>query len=132
MGRPEPCHRTETESHAGDGADVVDHDLPTTHARNIGAPRGLDGLHRAAATRAFHETDQGQAHLVGHLLAHEVLALDGRVGGAPAHREVVAAHHDRPTVHLGPPEDEVGGREARELIGLVVGGHARDLAQLVE
>ena len=61
-----------------------------------------------------------------------MLALDGRVGGAPPHGEVVAADDDRAAVDLRPPEDEVGRREVLEVVSLVVGRAARDLAQLVE
>ena len=61
-----------------------------------------------------------------------MLALDRRVGGAPTHGEVVAANDDRATVDLRPPEDEVGWCEVLEVVSLVVGRPACDLAQLVE
>jgi hypothetical protein len=61
-----------------------------------------------------------------------VLALDGRVGGAPAHGEVVAAHHHRPAVDARAPEHEVRGREVHQVVALVVLGAAGDLADLVE
>src|SRR5215471_18799382 len=128
----EASHRAQAEGDARHGADVVDHRLPATDSGNVGAARGLDGLDRAAAARALDETDQGQAHLVGHLLAHEVLAFDGGVRGATTHREVVAAYHHGPAIYSGAAEDEVGGSKALELVGLIVGCDAGNLADLVE
>src|SRR5262245_40544699 len=50
----------------------------------------------------------------------------------PPRTEVVAAHHHGPAIDPGAAEDEVGGREALELVGLIVGGDAGNLADLVE
>ena len=111
--------------------------LLTTHSQpgdagHVGAPGGLDGLHRPAAARALDDADQRQAQLVGHLLALVVLALDGGVGGAAPHREVVAAHDHRPAVEPRPAEDEVGRRQLLQVVLGVVGGLPGDLADLVE
>src|SRR5262249_68484 len=40
--------------------------------------------------------------------------------------------HHGPAVDPGAAEDEVGGSEALELVGLIVGGNAGNLADLVE
>ena len=61
-----------------------------------------------------------------------MLALDGRVGRAAAHGEVVAAHHHGAAVHARAAEDEVGRGQALELIVRVVGRLASDLAHFVE
>src|SRR5439155_677207 len=117
---------------ARDRADVGDDPLPAADARDVGAAGRLDGLHRAAATRALDQADQRQPQLVGHRLALQVLFLDGGVGRAAAHREVVAADDDRAPVHFCAAEDEVRRRERLEVVGRVVGGLAGDLADLVE
>src|SRR5206468_3370737 len=122
----------EAERHARDGAHVVDDQLPAVDGRNVGPARRLDGLDRAAAAGAFDEADHGQPQLVRHQLAHVVLALDGRVGRAAAHGEVVAADHDGAPLDLRPPEDEIGRRELLEVVALVIGCPAGDLAELVE
>ena len=69
---------------------------------------------------------------MGHPLARGVLAPDGRVGRPAAHRKIVAADDDGAPVHRGAPEHEVGRREAREVVLLVVGRATGELAQLVK
>ena len=54
------------------------------------------------------------------------------VGRTAAHREVVAADHDRPSLDLAAAEDEVGGHQLLEIVVLVIAGEARDLADFVE
>ena len=61
-----------------------------------------------------------------------LLAADRRVGGAAAHREVVAADHDRPAVDAAAPEHEVGRLERLELAIVAVLRAAREGADLVE
>ena len=59
--------------------------------------------------------------------------MDGGVGRAAAHGEVVAADDHRPPVEPRPTEHEVGRRELDELAGVgVVGGPAGEGADLVE
>ena len=45
----EPGHRPEPERHPRDRPHVGHDPFPARHAGDVGAPRGLDGLHRAAA-----------------------------------------------------------------------------------
>src|SRR5918999_5276448 len=61
-----------------------------------------------------------------------MLVLDGGVGGATAHREVVATDHHWPAVDPGPPEDEVRRREVGEVVVTVVARLAGDLPELVK
>ncbi len=128
----EASHGAEPEHHARYGGDVRDHPFPARHAGHVGAAGRLDGLDRAAAARALDQTDERQPQLVGHLLAQQMLLLDRRVGRATAHGEVVSADDDGATVDTGATEDEVRRREARQIIGAVIGRLARDLAELVE
>src|SRR6202171_6834487 len=72
------------------------------------------------------------ARRVGSGLARQVLFLERGVGRAAAHGEVVAADDDRAPVDPRAAEDEVRRYESLELVGRVVGGPARDLADLVE
>jgi aryl-alcohol dehydrogenase (NADP+) len=109
--------------------------LATTHSQ----PSTAGTLARPVVSMVLTEppppepsTDQRQPELAGHPLAHVVFSLDGCVRRPAAHREVVAAHDDGAPVHFGPPEHEVGRREALELVLLVVGRPAGDLADLVE
>ena len=69
---------------------------------------------------------------MGHLLALQMLFLDGCVRRAPAHGEVVATDHHGPAVEASAPEHEVAGDETDEVVPRVVGGLAGDLADLVE
>src|SRR5262245_49048593 len=132
MGGAEAGDGAEPERHPRHRRDVVDHRFPAADAGHVGAPGGLDGLHGAAAAGALYQADQRQAQLVGHLLAEQVLVLERGVRGAAAHGEVVAAYHHRAPVDGRSSEDEVRGREALEVVVLVVGRLAGDLADLVE
>lgn len=128
----EPGHGAQAEGHPRNGRDVGDHGLPPRDAGDVGATGGFDGLDGAAAARAFDQTDEREAHLVRHLLALQVLLLDGRVRRATPHGEVVTADHHRPAIEPGAAEDEVAGDESRQVVPLVVGGLAGNLADLVE
>src|SRR5262245_34971323 len=61
-----------------------------------------------------------------------MLALDGRVGGAAAYREIVTAHDDRRSVDARAPEDEVGRNQLLQVVIGIVCPPARDLADLVK
>ena len=132
VGGAEPGHRAEAERHPRNDADVGHDPFPAVDGRHVGAPRRLDGLDRAAAAGAFHQANERESQVVSHPLAHVVLALDGRVRGAAAHGEVVAADDDRAALDAGAAEDEVRRRERLEVVLVVVGGAAGDLAELVE
>src|SRR5206468_7971771 len=99
---------------------------------DVGAAGRLDGLDRAAPAGALHDSHERQAQLVRHLLALQMLALDRGVGRTATHREVVAADDDRPAVEPRPAEHEVGRDELLEVVGGVVVGASRDLADLVK
>ena len=69
---------------------------------------------------------------MGHPLALVVLALDGGVGGAAPHGEVVATDHDGAPVDFAAAEHEVRRRQLDEIVLRVVRSTPRDLADLVE
>ena len=76
--RAEARHRAQPQGDDGHGAEVVGEILvaelgDAELARQIGAPRRLDGLDRAAAARAFDDADDGQPQLVGHALGQDRL-----------------------------------------------------------
>ena len=109
---PSPATEPEAERDDGHSGEVLDDPLPTRVERHEAARHRLERLHRAAAAGPVDEPDDRQAQLVRHLLGMDLLLEDRRVGGAAAHREVVAADDDGAAVDAGPSHDEVGGREA--------------------
>ena len=64
---------------------------------HVGAPGLLVGLDAAAAAGAVDEPDDRQAQLPGHPLAVDLLGVDGGIGRAATHGEVVSAR-PRPAV----------------------------------
>src|SRR5690606_12889545 len=101
-------------------------------AGQVGAAGRLDGLHRAAAAGALDDPDDRHAHLLRHPLRVALLLLDGGVGRAAADGEVVAGDDDGAAVDGAAADDAVGGRQADQLAVLVIGGTARDGADLAE
>ena len=106
--------------------------LPSRIERDERAALGLERLHRAAAARAVDQADDRQPELARHSLRVHLLLEDRRVGGAAAHREVVAGHDDRSAVDAAPPHHEVRGRHVDDVAVVVVGGAAGERADLVE
>ena len=103
--RAEPGHRAEPERDDRHEAHirrrVVIGQVRADPARQVGAPGGLDRLDRAAAARALDDADDRQPQIVRHLLGHQRLFADRRVGRAAAHREIVADDDDRAAVDPG-------------------------------
>ena len=106
--------------------------MPAGVGRHIGVAVGLDGLHRAAAAGAVDQPYDRQPKLVRHLLRHHLLLPDGGIGGAAAHREVVAADHDRSAVDPAASEHEIGRLQRLKLAVVAVAAAPRDRADLVE
>ena len=125
-------HRAQRQRHRRCHREVVDDDVPAPQFGDVGAARHLDGLHRAAAAHAVHQSDVGQPHLIRHGLSGVAFLGDGGVRGAAAHREVVAGQDNRPIVDAGQAEDEVGWRQVDEIAVIVVFRDAGGLADLVE
>src|SRR5262249_54626153 len=69
-------------------------------AGQVGAPGRFDRLDRAAAARTLDDADDRQPQIVRHLLGHQRLFADRRVGRAAAYGEIVADPDDRPSVDL--------------------------------
>ena len=67
-----------------------------------------------------------------HLLRHQRLFADRRIGRAAAHREIVAADDHRPAVDRRPPEYIVRGRQLDQIAFFVVSRFAGDRADLVK
>ena len=135
--RAEARHRAEPQRHhrhvaEGRGEILVAHARVAELTRQVGTPRRLDGLDRAAAARALDDADDRQAQLVGHALGQDRLHVDGGVGRPAAQGEVVAQHDDRPAVDRGATHDAIGRRELGQLVVGVVFGLAGDGADLVE
>ena len=130
--RAEAGDRTEAQAHGRHGAHVLHHPFPAAHARHVGAARRLDGLDRAAAARALDHADQRHAILVGVALDEDVLFLDGGVGRAAAHREVVAGDGDVPAVDLGAAHHGIGRHQVEKVVAAVIFGLAGDAADLAE
>ena len=80
-------------------------------AGQIGRALGLDGLDRAAAAGAFDDADDRQAEIMRHLLGHQRLRRDRRIGRAAAHGKIVADHDDRAAVDLAAAEHAVRRRQ---------------------
>jgi hypothetical protein len=74
----------------------------------------------------------GQAQLVRHALGEDRLHVDGGVGRATAHGEVVARHDHGPAVDAGAAHNAVRRRELGQLVVGVVLGLAGNGADLVE
>ena len=124
--------RAEAERDHRHGRHVGHDPVPRRIGRHVGVALRLDRLDRAAAAGAVHQAHQRQAQLVRHLLGHHLLLPDRRVGRAAAHREIVAADHDRPAVDPAAAEHEIRRLERLELAVLAVLGAAGERADLVE
>ena len=130
--RAQAGDRAEAQPDGRHGAHVLHHPFPAAHARHVGAAGRLDGLDRAAAARALDHADQRHAVLVGVALDEDVLFLDGGVGRAAAHREVVAGDGDGPAVDLGAAHHGVGRHQVHKVVAAVIFGLAGDAADLAE
>ena len=107
---PEADHR-----HAGHVGDRVPVPAGAADAAGqIGRAPGLDGLDRAAAAGAFDDADDRQPEIVRHLLGHQRLRRNRRIGGAAAHGKIVADHDHRPAVDLAAAEHAVRRRQVGE------------------
>ena len=67
-----------------------------------------------------------------HAFGVNLLLIDRRVRGSAAHREIVAADHDRTPVDPTATHDEVGGRHVDEIAVVVVRRATGERADLVE
>ncbi len=130
--RAESRDRAEAQPHGRHRAHVLHHPFPAAHPRHVGAAGRLDGLDRAAAARALDHADQRHAVLVGVTLDENIFFLDGGVGRAAAHGEVVAGHGDMPALDLGAAHHGVGRHQVDQVVAAVIGGLAGDAADLAE
>ena len=67
-------------------------------AGHVSAADCLDGLDASAAAGAVDQPDHRHAHAARELFGVPHFVADRSVGRAAAHREIVAAHHHRPSV----------------------------------
>ncbi len=130
--RAEPGDRPEREGDHGHRPHVVDDEIPRRIRGYVRVAVALQRAHRAAAAGTLDEADQRQPQLVRHLLGGDLLGLDPGVGGAAAHREIVADDDDAPPVEAGPAEHDVGGSEGLEAAAGTVLRLAGDGADLVQ
>ena len=113
--RAEACNRAQPKTHHRH-ARQVRHRVPiparaADAAGQIGRALGLDRLHRAAAAGAFDHTDDRQPEIMRHLLGHQRLCRDRRIGGAAAHRKIVADHDHRAAVDPRAAEHAIRRRQ---------------------
>ena len=130
--RAQPRHRAQRGADHRHPREVLERQLEPGDERHVGEAHRLDRLHAAAAAGAVHQPHEREPQLVRHALGVDHLLPDGRVGGAAAHREVVALHHGAPPVDAPVAHDHVRGRELRQLAVVAVLALARQRAGLVE
>ena len=131
-GRTQPGYRPEPGGDHRDHGQVVDHVVPAGVHGHVSEAGHLQRFHAAAPAGALHEPHDGHPQLAGQLLGVDLLGDDGRVGGAAADRDVVAAHHDLAPDDAPGAGHEVGRGEAVQRPVAVVAGLPGQLPDLPE
>ena len=134
--RAEPGNRAESQRHDRNppeiGGRVIVGEVRTDPPRQVGAPGCLDRLDRTAAARALDNADDRQAQIMRHLLRHQRLLADRRIGRPAAHREIVARDDDRAAVDRRPAKHVVRRGQFDQIPVLVVPRLACNRADLVK
>ena len=134
--RPQPGHRAQPQPdhwHCGHvGGHAPEAAGGAGAAGQVGRAGGLDDLGRAAAARAFDDAHDRQAQLGRHVLGHQRLVADRRIGRTAAHDEVVAHRHHRLAGDAAMAEHAVGWRHMLQPAVRFVLAAARQRAHLVE
>lgn len=86
--------------------------LVTWNERHIGEAELLKRFHGPASAGAVDHADERQSEFMRHLLGGHELAVNGGVGGAAAHSEIVRRGHDRTAVDAPATEDEIDGEKS--------------------
>ena len=132
MRRTQPCDRAQPQRDTRYRAHIGDDCLPAGSAGHIGTAGGFDCLDRSAAAGSFNEPQQGQAQLVSHALAHQVLVLDRGVGGTAANCEVIATDDNAAAIDHGAAENKIGRCQFFKIVVAVILRHAGNLAEFAE